>query len=474
MKNRCCEARRGAVFKAGVARLPLFCALLAFCVLFACAFPACGVAAQNAAPKADPKAGQTASSGAPTATTAVSAPATAAPATATAAAPGKEDPFALPPNIKKPDRVLREEAITPEVDSRIRPQLPPASLPGPRQPASGQPASGQATPGQLTPGQAVSQPLPGSMAEPGPNAAPGPYASEDELRPAFSQALNILNPFTELDETGQFLSLLEPFVYEITNYPLSITIKSGRAGADAWGGLPALPKDGNSAAIVMLPNLITRGLHPYPTYHLDDVAPEFLLAELPLALWVPEGSPFKTLQDLTRFAFNNPEQLIIGGGGTYSAPQLANAVFARAAGLTVGYRGYLGTADAMRAANEGRVAAVWGYALEEPGKSAKMRPLAIAARARSPVFPQLPTFDEQKVDLLFHADFGFSLPAGTAADVRALWQKVFKKLASGPEWAKAATALGFKVKFTGQPELGEWYNSQIGFYRDFIKDYGIK
>ncbi len=331
-----------------------------------------------------------------------------------------------------------------------------------------------AAPLQAPPGAAPDK-APSDVSRPGPvmPQAAKPYEPAEHIPNVFSVPLAVLNPFGKLDETGQFLDFLEPYFFNMTHNPLQVTIKLGRGGADAWGTIEDLAPSGNSAALIIMPNLVLRGLHPYSTYRLGEVCPEFVLAEVPLALWVPENSPYANLRDLIQDAFMHPGALVMGGGGSYSAPHLAALQFCRAAGITAGYAAYMGTEDAMKAAQDGKVKAVWGYALAEPGKTQKMRPLAVAARLRSPALPDLPTFDEQKVDMFASASFGFTLPLGVGEPERVIWHDLFSRMSSDQEFVNAALQSGFYVRFIGRPEIVRWFTEQTDVWREQLSGFGL-
>ena len=157
-----------------------------------------------------------------------------------------------------------------------------------------------------------------------------------------------------------------------------------------------------------LPGFLLSLEDPSGPAHRADLEAVVLAARVPVALWIPENSAVKTLPDLITQARRGDGAVICAGPGRFTAPHLASVLFNREAGVLTLFLPLIGTDEARAAAIQGRVQAVWAYALV-PGSMPGMRPLAVAAESRSPVLPEVPTFAELGLKVTLSAELGFAL-----------------------------------------------------------------
>ncbi len=185
----------------------------------------------------------------------------------------------------------------------------------------------------------------------------------------------------------------------------TVNFVPGLGGAYALRDAAADPA---TVALFALPGFLFSLEDPSGPAHRAELEPVVLAARVPVALWVPEKSAVKTLPDLTALARRGDGAVICAGPGRFTAPHLASVLFNREAGVLTLFMPLIGTDEARAAAMQGRVQAVWAYALV-PGSLPGMRPLAVAAESRSPVLPDVPTFAELDLKVAISAELGFAL-----------------------------------------------------------------
>ncbi len=153
------------------------------------------------------------------------------------------------------------------------------------------------------------------------------------------------------------------------------------------------------------------------------------------------------------------------------------ATMTRAAGVTMTYVPYAGSAPALNAVlGEHVTSAFAGYAVvAEQVKAGKLRALGTATLKRIEPMPELPTFDEQGFKgLTVDNWFGVIAPAKTPSD----------KLAELSAWFSAAMAVPeVKVKFAQQglypgtlcgPAFGALLRKSYDEYGQALREAGIK
>ncbi len=136
---------------------------------------------------------------------------------------------------------------------------------------------------------------------------------------------------------------------------------------------------------------------PYDPF--KDFTPITLATRGPLVLTLHTSIPATNVRELIAWAKANPGKLNFASFGTGTSSHVYAEAFSKAAGIETVHVPYKGTADAARDLLEGRVQAYFDAAptaiINE--RTGKIRILGVAAPARNPFIPQVPTISEQGV-----------------------------------------------------------------------------
>jgi len=136
---------------------------------------------------------------------------------------------------------------------------------------------------------------------------------------------------------------------------------------------------------------------PYDPF--KDFTPITLATKGPLVLTLHVSVPATSVKELVAWAKANPGKLNFASFGTGTSSHVYAEAFSKAAGIETVHVPYKGTADAARDLLEGRVQAYFDAAptaiINE--KTGKIRILGVAAPARNPFIPNVPTISEQGV-----------------------------------------------------------------------------
>jgi tripartite-type tricarboxylate transporter receptor subunit TctC len=159
-----------------------------------------------------------------------------------------------------------------------------------------------------------------------------------------------------------------------------------------------------------------------------DFAPLCYLASTPMVLVVQGSSPYKTLADLIAAAREKPGELAFASGGPASSLHIAIEVLRRAAGISITYVPFGGTAPAIATLLGGHVAAVWADypTVVAQLKAGTLRGLVTTSHARVAPLPDVPTLAETGLSH-YEADifYGVVAPANTPADTLAQLTTMF-------------------------------------------------
>lgn len=151
-----------------------------------------------------------------------------------------------------------------------------------------------------------------------------------------------------------------------------------------------------------------------------DLTPISLGARGPLVLTVHTSVPARSVQELVAYVRAHPGTVSYASFGAGTSSHIYGEAFVRQAGLDAVHVAYKGGADAARDVLAGRVQFYFDAAPNAIQNSAtgKVRMLAVAAPARSPLLPDLPTMGEQGIQGVDMPSWlGFFGPAGMPAPV---------------------------------------------------------
>src|SRR5579863_6886947 len=139
-------------------------------------------------------------------------------------------------------------------------------------------------------------------------------------------------------------------------------------------------------------------LYKKPLYSATkDFAPVVLVAEQPLVLVVRKNFPAASLKEFAAYAKANAAKLSFGSGGPGSATHLGCVLLNSKLGINVQHVPYRGSAPALQDLIAGRIDYLCDAVSTElsPIKAGSVKPIAVLARQRSAVLPNIPTAQQE-------------------------------------------------------------------------------
>jgi tripartite-type tricarboxylate transporter receptor subunit TctC len=248
----------------------------------------------------------------------------------------------------------------------------------------------------------------------------------------------------------------------------------GASGNSGLANLLAAKADGHTVAVYIADTLATvsGGTSPYKISDFDwivrtQVAPSFL--------FVKTDSPFKTIQDLLKYAKENPGKVRVGTTG-----------FGTVDDITVRYftsKGYKMITLPIPKPGERYASTLGGHSevlYEQAGDikqyldAKQLKPLIIFAHKRHPAFPETPCSLELGYELTLPQFRSIVAKAGTPPDRIKILAEAFKKAMDTPAWKKFAQDQYLDPEsFLGPDKLQTWVASEMETMRNFMKTFGM-
>lgn len=235
------------------------------------------------------------------------------------------------------------------------------------------------------------------------------------------------------DTTARTLAV---FLGKQLGTPVVVSNKAGASGEIALSYVAKSAPDGYVLGMTNMPGLVTLPIERKTQFKGSDFTYVANLVRDPSAFSVLGSSKYKNLADLIADAKANPGQISYGSTGVGTDDHLALVLFERLTGTRLNHVPYNG-AGPLRSAVLGGHVTVGGMNLGEvmPFRD-KVRILAQASPARSRLAPDVPSFTEQGVKLVFNSERGIVAPAGIPPDVQQRLTLALRTIAADPEFQK--------------------------------------
>lgn len=231
--------------------------------------------------------------------------------------------------------------------------------------------------------------------------------------------------------------------------PVVIDNKPGAGGGIAINTMLAAPADGHTI-LVSTTNVLTEIPHVMKTSFdpMKDVKPVAAVARSTLVLVGSASLPPKDLPSLVSYAKAHSGQLSFASYSAGTVAHYAGLIMNQKAGMDLQHVPFAGSPPALTQVMGGQIAVMYdGMVTSLPMiKAGKLQAYALAAKQRSPLLPQVPTFAELGYpDIDFNNWAGVFVSAKVPADVIQKIQAAVYKAASAPKVQDRILGLGFET-----------------------------
>jgi tripartite-type tricarboxylate transporter receptor subunit TctC len=213
-------------------------------------------------------------------------------------------------------------------------------------------------------------------------------------------------------------------------------------------------------------------------YHNDrDLVPVVFVGAVPNVLVVSPALGVNSVAELVALLKKQPGKLNYASSGAGSTQHIAAELFKEATGTYVTHIPYRGSAPALVDLMGGQVQFSFDTlaSVVSHVKAGKLKALAVAASARNPQLPDVPTLAEGGVKgVEMSAWYGIYMPAATPKAVQARVHDEVNKLLPLPETRVRLAAIGSDVRPMTQAEFIAFHQAENQRYAELIKRRQIK
>jgi len=181
------------------------------------------------------------------------------------------------------------------------------------------------------------------------------------------------------------------------------------------------------------------------------------------ALTVKADAPYNTVQEFVDYCKDNPGKVSIGNSAPLSVWHVGAALLAKETGIDVKHVPFEGAAPAVTALAGGHIQAVSVSLAEVKSQldAGNVKCIGVMDSARSPMYPNIPTFQDQGFNIVYGTWRGMALPKGVNPEIKAALVQAFKTAAEDPAFTAQAQKLNLKIAYLGPDEFNQFLKDNL-------------
>lgn len=259
--------------------------------------------------------------------------------------------------------------------------------------------------------------------------------------------------------------------------PIVILNKPGAGGQVGWNWFVLKgSKDGYTMTAYNMPHFIAQSIVYDTKYNIDEFEPVANWGADPAVLIVSKDSEFNTVEDLVKYAKENPGKVTVSGAGMFVGHHIAFLQLEKAAGIKMTYIPEKGGVDAIQSVIGGKVKAGFNNLADAFRGTDQLKILAIADVQRHEYLPDVPTFKEKGIDVDDSSvNFrGVALPKGTPQPIIDKCADIFPKMFNDKSVVKKMKESGSPMRVLDRAAVQKMFQAKQAYLKELLKDLKTK
>ncbi|SPA55066.1 Bug family tripartite tricarboxylate transporter substrate binding protein [Cupriavidus taiwanensis] len=260
----------------------------------------------------------------------------------------------------------------------------------------------------------------------------------------------------------------------VLGQPVVIENRPGAGGAVGSAYAAKQPADGYTLVMeVESSHAVNPNVYLKTAYDpVKDFAPISNLADVPNVLVVNPAFPATDLASFIKQLKANPGKYSFGSSGNGGLSHMNGELFMNTTGTRMLHVPYKGLGPALNDAVAGQIQVVFDNIPSSSGliQGGRLKPLAVAAKQRLKVLPNVPTYAEAGLAAMNNPSwFGLGAPAGTPAAILDQLNDAVRKVLAEPEVVAAIEKQGAIPAPTSRKAFGDLIRGQNAHWQQVVE-----
>lgn len=260
----------------------------------------------------------------------------------------------------------------------------------------------------------------------------------------------------------------------VLGQPVVIENRPGAGGAVGSAYAAKQPADGYTLVMeVESSHAVNPNVYLKTAYDpVKDFAPISNLADVPNVLVVNPAFPAADLPSFIRQLKASPGKYSFGSSGNGGLSHMNGELFMNATGTRMLHVPYKGLGPALNDAVAGQIQVVFDNIPSSSGliQGGRLKPLAVAAKQRLKVLPNVPTYAEAGLPAMNNPSwFGLGAPAGTPAAILDQLNDAVRQVLAEPEVMAAIEKQGAIPAPTSRKAFGDLIRGQNAHWKQVVE-----
>jgi len=286
--------------------------------------------------------------------------------------------------------------------------------------------------------------------------------------------ITVICPWAPGGGTDVLLRALSKEAEKFLGQSINVVNQTGGAGAIGHNAIRAARPDGYTVGMITfeLNSLPPQGLVPFTWRDFD---PMMRINSDPAALTVRKDAPYNTVRGFVDYAKAHPTEITIGNSAPGSVWHIAAGLVAEKTGVKIKHVPFDGAAPAVTSLVGGHLTGVAVSVAEVRGQvqAGNLKILGVMSADRDKIFPEIPTFKEQGVDVQFYTWRGLGLPKGVPAANKAKLTDAFKKAMDTPAFKELAAKASLNLAYQDSAEFAKFLDQNYKDVEAVMKTLGL-